>query len=58
MKQLLIILSLVLLSYCSQEPEVVTGPFIVRDGITYDQNTNEPLTGSVEEFDENGELVE
>ena len=44
------------LSACSQEPEVFTGPFIVRDGITYDQNTNEPLAGIVEEFYDDGQL--
>ena len=71
MNRLLIILSLVLLSSCSQEVpietptevtpqplEVVTGPFLVRDGITYDQKTNEPVTGIVEKFHENGQLVE
>ena len=41
----------------SQEPEVLTGPFLIRDGITYDQNTNEPVTGIVEEFDEGGQLL-
>ena len=40
----------------SQEPEVFTGPFIVREGITYDQNTNEPVTGIIEEFHINGQL--
>ena len=44
------------LSACSQEPEVFTGPFITRDGVIYDQNTNEPLTGIVEELNENGQL--
>ena len=66
MKRLLTILCLVLLVSCSNEVptevtpqplEVVTGPFLVRDGITYDQNTNEPFTGIVEEFHENGQLM-
>ena len=56
MKQLLTILCLVLLVSCSQEPEVFTGPFITRDDITYHQNTNEPVTGIVEEFHSNGQL--
>ena len=54
--RLITILCLVLLSSCSQEPEVFTGPFIVRDGITYHQDTNEPLTGIIETFYENGQL--
>ena len=71
MKQLLTILSLVLLVSCSKEVpietptevtpqplEVVTGPFLVRDGITYHQDTNELVTGIVDEFYENGQLVE
>jgi len=33
------------LSACSQEPEVVTEPVLVRDGIAYYQNTNELVTG-------------
>jgi len=28
--------------------EVLTGPFLIKDEITYDQKTNEPITGSVE----------
>ena len=56
--RLLTILSLVLLSVHSYSQEVFTGPFLVRDGITYDQKTNEPVTGIVEKFHENGQLVE
>jgi antitoxin component YwqK of YwqJK toxin-antitoxin module len=56
--KLLIILCLVLLSSCSQETEVVTGPFVFKNDITYDQNTNEPVTGIVESFHENGQLLE
>ena len=54
--RLLTILCLVLLVSCSQEPEVFNGPFLTRDGITYDQNTNEPVTGIVESFHGNGQL--
>ena len=50
--RLLTILCLVLLVSCSQEPPLL----LIRDGITYDQNTNEPFTGIVEEFHENGQL--
>ena len=52
MKRLLTILCLVLLVSCSQEPPLL----IIRDGTTYDQNTNEPVTGIVETFHENGQL--
>jgi antitoxin component YwqK of YwqJK toxin-antitoxin module len=50
--RLLTILCLVLLVSCSQEPPLL----LVRDGITYDQKTNEPVTGIVEKFYENGQL--
>jgi antitoxin component YwqK of YwqJK toxin-antitoxin module len=68
--RLLTILCLVLLVSCSQEVpietptevtpqplEVVTGLFLVRDGITYHQDTNEPVTGIVETYDDDGQLV-
>tara|TARA_B110000259_G_C13916217_1_gene362965 strand:- start:183 stop:605 length:423 start_codon:yes stop_codon:yes gene_type:complete len=54
--KIIVILCLVLLVSCSQEPEVVTGPFVFKNGITYDQTTNEPITGIVEKFYENGQL--
>ena len=54
--RLLTILCLVLLSPYSYSQEVVTGPFFIRDGITYHQNTNEPVTGIVEMFYPNGQL--
>ena len=54
--RLLTILCLVLLSVHSYSQEVVTGPFLIRDGVTYDQNTNEPITGIVEEFYNDGQL--
>ena len=65
MKRLLTTLCLVLLSSCSQEvptevtsqsPEVITGPVLIRDGITYHQDTNKPITGIVESFHDNGQL--
>ena len=54
--RLITILCLVLLSVHSYSQEVVTGPFLIRDGVTYDQNTNELFTGIVEEFHDNGQL--
>jgi len=56
MKRLLTILCLVLLSVHSYSQEVVTGPFLIRDGIRYHQDTNELVTGIVEGFHENGQL--
>ena len=56
MKRLLTILCLVLLSVHSYSQEVVTGPFLIRDGITYHQNTNQLVTGIIESFHENGQL--
>ena len=50
--RLLAILCLVLLVSCSQEPPLL----LVRDGITYDQNTNEPVTGIIESVWESGRL--
>jgi hypothetical protein len=51
-----IVLCLFLLSVYSYSQEVFTGPFITRDDITYDQNTNEPITGIVEEWTSQGLL--
>ena len=53
--RLLTILCLVLLSPYSYSQEVVTGHVLIRDGIYYHQDTNEPVTGIVEEF-YNGQL--
>ena len=50
--RLLTILCLVLLVSCSQEPPLL----LVRDGVTYDQNTNELFTGIGEEFYDYGPL--
>ena len=55
--RLLTTLCLVLLSVHSYSQEVVTGPFLIRDGIRSHQNTNEPVTGIVEEFYEDGQLL-
>ncbi len=55
-KKLLSILCLVLLVSCSPGGKVLEGPFLIRDGITYDQKTNKPITGNTETFHENGQL--
>ena len=44
------------LSANSYSQEVVTGPFLIRDGLTYHQDTNELVTGIIEDFYENGQL--
>ena len=51
-----IALGLLLLSVYSYSQEVVQGPFITRNDITYHQNTNEPVTEIVAEFNKNGPL--
>ena len=58
MKKLLTILCLVMVASCSQEPEILTGPFLIRDGIKYDQKTNKPIEGITQKFYENGQLNE
>ena len=57
MKRLLTILCLVLLSVHSYSQDVVTGHILIRDGIRYHQDTNEPVTGIVEEFYDDGQLL-
>ena len=54
--KLLTILSVFLLSSHSYSQEVVTGPFHIRDGIYYHQDTNELVTGIVEGFYDDGRL--
>ena len=54
--RLLTILCLVLLSVHSYSQDVVTGPFLIRDGIYYHQDTNEPVTGIAQTFYYNGQL--
>jgi len=36
---------LLLIISCSQEDKIFTGPFLIKDGVTYDQDTNKPVTG-------------
>ena len=54
--RLLTILCLVLLSVHSYSQDVVTGPFLIRDGVMTHQDTNEPVTGIVEMFYPNDQL--
>jgi antitoxin component YwqK of YwqJK toxin-antitoxin module len=54
--KIIVILGLVLLVSCAQEPEVVAGHLLIRDGITYLQDTNEPFTGTVENYYDDGQL--
>jgi hypothetical protein len=58
MKSLFPFLGVLLLSPCADSQEVVTGPFVIRENVIYHENTNEPVTGTVEEFYENGQLKE
>ena len=58
MKPLLPFLVVLLLIPCANSQEVVTGPFVIRENIIYHEDTNEPVTGTVEEFYENGQLTE
>ena len=52
--QLLVILFLV---GCEKEPLVISGTsLIIRDGISYDIETNEPVTGLAEWYYDNGQL--
>jgi len=44
------------LSACSQEPEVVTGPFVIRNQIIYSQDSDQPVTGIIEEFYDSGSV--
>ena len=54
--KLLAIFSVFFLSFYSYSQEVFTGPFLIRDGIYYHQDTNEPVTGTVESFYDDGQL--
>ena len=59
MKKLLTILCLVLLVSCSSPPppEVPYNKVVVRDGITYQINSDKPFTGKTVEFYNNFELI-
>jgi len=42
---------------CSKEPDIFSGPYIIRDGILFSQETNLPITGVVLRNYESGELM-
>ena len=43
---------------CSPKPDVFIGPIIVKDGIRYDQETNQPITGIHYSYaTENGQVL-
>lgn len=52
----LILLVSILLIACSSELDVVSGPFVIKEGVTYDQSTNKPITGVIQEFYDDGQL--
>ena len=56
---LLLVSSLALLG-CEESFDLgkkkLTGPFLVRDGITYDQESNQPITGIALKYFEGGQL--
>ena len=54
MKPLLFLLSGFLLSSCAQE--IGESRVLIKDGITYHQESNEPVTGIVESFYPTGQL--
>ena len=56
--QLLIALCCLLLIACSPKPDVFIGPIIVKDGIRYIQETNQPITGVHFSYaEENGQVL-
>ena len=54
MKSLLLLLGVFLLSSCSQE--ISERKVLIRDGIRYYQDTNEPITGTDVSYYDNGQL--
>ena len=62
MKLLLTIFSSLFIAFfltqtVAQQSQVISGPFLVREGVTFDQNTNEPITGVVQTYYEHGQLA-
>ena len=53
-KPLLLFLSSFVLSSCSQE--IPEGKVLIREGIRYHQDTNEPITGTDVSYHNNGQL--
>ena len=55
MKRLLLLIA-ILLTGCSKESEVLSGPFLIQDRITIYQSSGEPVTGIIEDFYANGQM--
>jgi len=56
MKPLLIAMFL-LVTACAEELEVFSGPYLTRDGVLFDQETNQPITGIALRHYDSGELM-
>jgi len=54
MKYLLLLT--IFLASCSDESNVLSGPFLIKDGITYHQTTTKPIRGELHSFYANGQL--
>ena len=50
-------ITLILTQAVAQQSQVISGPFLVREGVTFDQNTDEPITGVVQTYYEHGQLA-
>ena len=50
-------IALFLTQAVAQQSQVISGPFLVREGVTFDQNTDEPITGVVQTYYEHGQLA-
>ena len=53
--QYLLLLTIFLAS-CSDKSNVLSGPFLIKDEITYHQTTTKPITGELHSFYANGQL--
>ena len=57
MKGLAITVMFSLLQFgCAKESEVLNGPFLIKDGVTFDQMTNQSVTGIILDLHDNGQL--
>lgn len=45
-----------LTSACTNEKKIFTGPFLIIDGVKYDQKSNSPVTGVIENYHDSGAL--
>lgn len=58
LKIIILMFSTLMLASCERNPATHSGPFLIRDGVTYDQKTNEPVTGIIADYYDSGELAE